>query len=158
KGFVYLLRAMRELTTCVPVQLRMVGATGDRCSKRLLATERAGLDVVDVPGDPVASLQESELFVLPTLEDGSPFAVAEAMASGRPVITTWNTGAAEWIRGGETGWVVHARSVDGLAEAIRGAYARRDRLQVMGGEARCDTERRAGPSCDAAIAEWVSRW
>jgi glycosyltransferase involved in cell wall biosynthesis len=136
----------------------MVGATGDRCSKQLLATERIGLDVVDAPGDPINALQQSELFVLPTLEDGSPFAVAEAMASGRPVITTSSTGAAEWIRRGETGWVIPARSVEGLAEAMRDAYARRDHLRLMGGEARCDTERRAGPSCDVAVAEWVTRW
>jgi glycosyltransferase involved in cell wall biosynthesis len=158
KGFVYLLRAVRQLGSRASVQVRLVGATGDRCSKALLTRERAGLHVLDAPGDPVEALQDSELFVLPTLEDGSPFAVAEAMASGRPAITTSSTGAAEWIRPGETGWVVPPRSVDGLAAAIDAAVTHRARLRAMGAEAARDTALRAGPACDRAVAEWVTQW
>lgn len=94
---------------------------------------------------------------MPTLEDGSPFAVAEAMASSRAVITTECTGAAEWVRQGESGWIVKARSDQHLAEALEAAAAARDRLPEMGRLARRDTERRAGPGCDAALIEWLAR-
>jgi glycosyltransferase involved in cell wall biosynthesis len=157
KGFVYLLRAARALLGELPLALHFVGATGDRCSRVLLDRERDGLDVTVQPGDPRDALGMSELFVLPTLEDGSPFAVAEAMACGRPVITTHSTGAAEWVRPGESGWVVDARSVTQLADSIREAVRLRTRLLEMGQVARQDTEKRAGVDCDRALAEWAAR-
>lgn len=159
KGFVYLLRAARQLgETGTPISLRFVGATGDRCSRLLLERERSGLDVVVEPGDPRPALGDSEIFVLPTLEDGSPFAVAEAMASARPVVTTTSTGAAEWVRPGETGWLVEARSEASLAAALTEAFNSRARLGAMGAAARADTEQRAGSECDRRLAEWVAAW
>ncbi len=155
KGFVYLLRAARLLDARVPVHLHLVGATGDRCCRLLLEREREGLDVTVQPGDPTGALAQAEVFVLPTLEDGSPFAVAEAMASGKPVITTDSTGAAEWVRPGETGWIVKARSERQLADALETAASARARLAGMGRDARRDTERRAGPDCDRALGEWL---
>lgn len=157
KGFIYLLRAARALRDELPLTLQLVGATGDRCSRLLLDRERAGLEVTVAPGDPRDALEASELFVLPTLEDGSPFAVAEAMACGRPVITTHSTGAAEWVRPGESGWVVDARSVTQLADRIREAGRLRTDLPEMGRVARQDTEQRAGIDCDRALAEWTAR-
>jgi glycosyltransferase involved in cell wall biosynthesis len=100
KGFVHLLRALRAAGP-ERFALTIVGATGDRCSRRLFAAESAGLPVTAAPGDPVPVYRRSELMVLPTLEDGSPFAAAEAMASGLPLVVTASCGAAEWVRPGE---------------------------------------------------------
>lgn len=158
KGFVYLLRAIRSLEGQVPIRLRFVGATGDRCSRLVLARERQGLDVIVGPGDPREALAEAELFALPTLEDGSPFAVAEAMACARPVLTTTSTGAAEWVRPRETGWLVPPKSTAGLAAALASAMEARPRLRQMGEMARAEVERRAGPHCDRAVADWVLAW
>ncbi len=49
----------------------------------------------------------ADLFVLPTIYDPFSNATLEAMASGLPVITTRNNGAAELIRNGEEGFVVN---------------------------------------------------
>ena len=108
------------------------------------------------PGDPRAALAHAELLVLPTLEDGSPFAAAEAMASGLPVVTTTATGAAEWIRHDVTGWVVPPRSSDALAAVLAGALEQRHRLPEMGRQARLDTEARVG-DCDRAFTEWMAQ-
>jgi glycosyltransferase involved in cell wall biosynthesis len=158
KGFVYLLRAIRSLGTHVPVSLRFVGATGDRCSRILLDRERQGLDVTVRPGDPRDALAEAEVFALPTLEDGSPFAVAEAMACARAVITTTSTGACEWVEPGSTGWLVQPASSEHLAVALAAAVDARPQLRRMGEMARTQTERRAGPGCDRAVADWVVAW
>jgi glycosyltransferase involved in cell wall biosynthesis len=158
KGFVYLLQAIRSLGAHVPVSLRFVGATGDRCSRMLLERERQGLDVVVRPGDPRDALADAEVFALPTLEDGSPFAVAEAMACARAVITTTSTGAAEWVEPGTTGWLVRPASFEHLAEALAAASDARPRLGRMGELARDHTERRAGPGCDRVVADWVLAW
>jgi len=152
KGFLYLLRAARLLGAQVVVEF--VGGTGDRCCRQLLERERAGLAVTVAPGDPRPALARSELFVLPTLEDGSPFAVAEAMASARAIVTTTATGAAEWVRSGETGWVVRPGSPEALADAFRAALDRRIELPAMGLQARRDTlDRVAGAG--ASFASWV---
>lgn len=153
KGFPYLLEALAALTD-LPLSLHLVGATGDRCCRHLLEKMRGGLPVTDAAGDPRPSLAASDLFVLPTLEDGSPFAVAEAMASGLPVITTTATGAAEWVAEGRSGWIVPPADSEALAAAIAIAVRERARLAPMGLAARADTERRANPSCDEVVQRW----
>jgi glycosyltransferase involved in cell wall biosynthesis len=152
KGFLYLLRAVRRLGASVVLEL--VGGTGDRCCGRLLERERSGLPVTVAPGDPRGALARAEVFILPTLEDGSPFSVAEAMASGLPVVTTTSTGAAEWICPGRSGWIVEPASDEALSAALEQACAARTRLAQMGREAREDTERRVR-DCDELVSAWV---
>jgi glycosyltransferase involved in cell wall biosynthesis len=152
KGFVYLLRAARKLANGLAVEL--VGGTGDRCCRLLLERERAGLNVMIAPGDPRAALARADVFVLPTLEDGSPFAAAEAMACAVPVVTTTATGAAEWVRPGYTGWVTEPRSAEALAATLAVACDNRRSLRTMGLEARADTERRVA-GCDEAVSRWI---
>lgn len=158
KGFVYLLRAARMLIKTLGadgIELEIVGATGDSSSRKLFQRESEDLYLRCAPGDPGAAYQRAELFVMPTLEDGSPFAVAEAMASGLPVIVTDCCGAAEWVRPGESGWVVPGGDAGALAGAIEDAMRRRDDLRAMGQRAREDTGRRAGIHCLAPLREWI---
>jgi glycosyltransferase involved in cell wall biosynthesis len=151
KGFVYLLRAGRAAGPG-RVRFEFVGATGDRGSKALLARERAGLDVTIRPGDPVPAYHRAELFVLPSLEDGFGFAAAEAMACGLPVVVTDQCGAAEWVRPGETGWVVPAGDATALADVLARALADRPALAEMGRAARRAIEAR---DADAALSRLV---
>ena len=135
KGFQYLLRAMSRIGSR-HVSLEMVGATGDPWCKRLFARLTRGLDVVHAPGDPVAAYQRGELFVLPTVHDGFGLVVAEAMACGLPVITTDACGASEWLRQGESGWIVPRGDEDALVKALEVALTSRARLSEMGRVAR----------------------
>ncbi len=155
KGFVYLLEAMRTLGN--RVALEIVGATGDWCSHRLYKNASQGLPVRCEPGDPLPVLQRSELFILPTLEDGSPFAVAEAMACGIAVVTTRDNGSAEWIREGQTGWIVPAKDAAALVSAVQSAIARRSRLAEMGAAARADTVARTDRRTLQDVFEWATR-
>jgi glycosyltransferase involved in cell wall biosynthesis len=154
KGYVYLLRAAKTLGAD-SVDLEIVGATGDSSSRKLFRRESAGLNLRCAPGDPIAAYQRAELFVMPTLEDGSPFAVAEAMASGLPAIVTDCCGAAEWVRPGRSGWVVRGGDAGALAGAIVDATQCRNDLRAMGQRAREDTERRAGIHCLTPLREWI---
>lgn len=154
KGFVYLLEALRQIDAEVEVQF--VGGTVDRCTRHLFGSRAAELRVNAGPGDPRPALAWAEVFVFPTLEDGSPFAVAEAMASGRPVIVTDRCGAAEWIDPGASGWIVQGRDAGALARALEEAERRRRSLPGMGEAARRATERRADTAvCDSAVASYV---
>jgi UDP-glucose:(heptosyl)LPS alpha-1,3-glucosyltransferase len=62
----------------------------------------------------------ADCFVLPTLYDPFPNAVLEAMASGLPVITTNQCGAAEFVVPGVSGAVCEAGDESGLAIALKG--------------------------------------
>jgi len=76
----------------------------------------------------------ADLFVLPTLYDPFSNATLEAMASGLPVITTRNNGAAELIENGQEGFVVpDPLDVQELADTIRRSLPR---LRVMAERAR----------------------
>jgi glycosyltransferase involved in cell wall biosynthesis len=153
KGFVYLLQAIRAIGP-KKIRLRIVGATGDRDCGRLLARESAGLDVECAAGDSLPVYRQSELLVVPTLEDGLPFVLVEGLACGLPVIVTREAGASECVRSGQTGWVIPAGEVDSLAAALDEALRSRERLWEMGQLARAYLEQYAGPAQLRALSEW----
>ncbi|HEX6348739.1 MAG TPA: glycosyltransferase family 4 protein [Candidatus Dormibacteraeota bacterium] len=61
----------------------------------------------------------ADIFALPSRSDCLPQAVAEAMASGLPVIATDVGAMSEVVRGGSNGYLVPRGSVEALGAAIR---------------------------------------
>lgn len=90
--------------------------------------------------------------VLPSLAEGLPVALMEAMALGRPVLTTCIAGIPELVRPGKDGWLFPAGDVDALVAALDDCLARpADELRAMGDAAR---ERVLGRHClDASAAK-----
>src|SRR5262249_13068144 len=131
KGFVYLLKALQALP-CGQIRLTIVGSTGTRSCRKLYQRESAGLDLSCAPGDPLHPLQSSELFVLPSLEDGFGFVIGEAMACGLPVVVTDQCGGAELVEHGVSGWVVPSRDAAAITDVLRLALDRRKYLAEMG--------------------------
>lgn len=79
-----------------------------------------------------AELAQSRALVLPSLAEGLPVVIMEALAAGRPVITTAIAGIPELVRP-DNGWIVAPGSVDELVSAITAATsASVEALQAMG--------------------------
>lgn len=65
-------------------------------------------------------LRKASIFVLPSLREGFPNALAEAMAAGIPCVSfNCHAGPSELITDGVNGFLVEPHDVDGLTEKIR---------------------------------------
>lgn len=76
------------------------------------------------------TMTEADLFVFPSLAEGSARVVFEALTCGLPVVTTPNSGSI--VRDGEHGWLVPPGDAMALAEALRFALNRRQDLPPIG--------------------------
>jgi colanic acid/amylovoran biosynthesis glycosyltransferase len=63
-------------------------------------------------------LLAARALVLPSLAEGLPVVIMEAMALRRPVLSTFVAGIPELVRDGEEGWLVPAGDLDALVAAI----------------------------------------
>lgn len=69
--------------------------------------------------DVAALLADSHIVCLPSYREGLPKSLLEAMAAGRPIVTTDVPGCREAVIDGENGLLVPARDADALAAALR---------------------------------------
>ncbi|HYE94767.1 MAG TPA: glycosyltransferase family 4 protein [Rubricoccaceae bacterium] len=72
-----------------------------------------------------------DVFVFPTLQDGFAVVLAQAQASGLPILTTPNGAGPDIIREGKTGWILPVRSPSRFAERLRWCDAHREALAEM---------------------------
>ncbi len=82
------------------------------------------------------------IYVLPSYHEGMPRTVLEAMATGRPILTTTAPGCKETVIQGENGFLVPVRDVDALAERMIWFIEHRDQWQRMGQASRRMAEER----------------
>lgn len=81
-------------------------------------------------------LAAASVFVLPSFREGLPRAVLEAMATGRPIVTTDAPGCRETVIPGDNGFLVPVGSVAPLAEAMTAFINDPTLAQRMGGRSR----------------------
>ncbi len=101
----------------------------------------------------------ADLVVLPSLWEGMPNVVLEAMASGTPVIGTRVEGTEELVTSDgpeRTGWLAVPGEVDSLAEAIRDAVAQSDQLPQIGSRGRDRASRIY--SLERVVAAYETVW
>ena len=90
----------------------------------------------------VAEFAAHDLFVLPSLFEGTPLTLMEAMASALPIVTTATCGMRDVIRDGENGLLVPIRSPAAVADAAGRLIADRALRERLGRAARQEAMRR----------------
>ena len=101
----------------------------------------------------------ARVFVSASRYEGWPIAVAEAMASGLPIVAFDVPGVRELVRDGVDGMLVDVGNVDGLALALGRLWRDRSLRERMGGAARLRA--RSWPTWDEAgrrfvdLLEWM---
>ncbi|MGH8165622.1 MAG: glycosyltransferase family 4 protein [Woeseiaceae bacterium] len=63
-------------------------------------------------------LSQASLFLLPSLQENAPMAIAESMAAGVPVVTSNVCGMRTMVEDGQTGFLIEPRNVGQIAEKV----------------------------------------
>jgi len=148
KGFDLLLEAFDRVRAGVPAaRLRLAGPRGD--SAHLL--DRRGTDGIDVLGampQPAlaAELRRADVLVLPSRNDSYGMVVAEALASGVPVLISEMVGARDLVTEGKTGWIVPVDDTAALAVRMAWCAAHPDAVRAMRADCRRAAESATWPA------------
>lgn len=76
--------------------------------------------------------EAADVVVLPSLSEGFPFVVLEALAMAKPLVATKVNGVPEAIEHGQTGLLVDPRDAEGLARAIEVVLEQPELAEKMG--------------------------
>jgi len=124
KGHKYLIRALRELKNKALDFLTLLVGDGPLRGELEKLVRGLGLeeqvhflgsrDREEIP----KILAITDIFVLPSLWEGLPTAVIEAMAAGCPVVATAVGGTPEVVMDRETGFLINSRDPEALAQKI----------------------------------------
>ena len=123
KGVPLLLQAFAQAS--IPRStLRIMGGWSTRAMRKFMEPKRMDDRIHVEPGDPLPVLQQADVFVHPTYEDGFGYAPMEALACGVPVIVTEDTGMKEYVEDGKNGYVIPTGSAEAIVEALHKVHER----------------------------------
>lgn len=127
KGQLLLIEAVRDVCQTGHEMKLILAGDGPMRPEIEQKISKYGLqDVVEITGwiggeDVKRYLSCSKAMVLPSFAEGLPVVIMEALAMGRPVITTYIAGIPELVEDGKEGWMIPAGSRTHLADALRKA-------------------------------------
>lgn len=139
KGHRYLVDAMALLRQSHPhVHLAIAGRGELEPALRSQARD-AGLEarvhLLGLRADVADILAAADVFVLPSLSEGLPLALLEAMVAGRPIVATAVGEVSTALVGGEAGMLVRPADVRDLASALDLLLSDANRAKELGSRA-----------------------
>lgn len=165
KGAPFLLSALTEVRKTHPACLLIIGEVRPREQELLTAfrvehpEDAARLIVtgkLDAPEDVAAHLRLCDVYLQPSLWDGMPNAMLEAMACGRVVIASDGGGIPEAIDSGLNGFLVPKALLNHLGQAVLEVLSlSEERRAALGAAARARIEQRFQADAEAAVLERV---
>lgn len=135
-----LLRAFKRILKEVPEARLIIIGNGPlrKPLQQFTNAHKMGSKVSILPGtmNITGQLRRAWILALPSIYEGSPNVILEAMASGLPVVATRVSGIPELVQDHESGLLVEPNDHNGLAAAIITLIKAPSRLNVMGQMAR----------------------
>jgi glycosyltransferase involved in cell wall biosynthesis len=142
-GYVGRIEAAKGVHHLIAAWKRLALADGELVLAGRVLPEMAGLRAAGVtlagilPVEGVVRLlQDCDLFVFPSVNEGLPLAVLEAMSCGVPVLACLGTGAEDCVTSGREGLLAPGKDTEALAEAMQWCCGHREELGAMGRAAR----------------------
>lgn len=129
------------------VEFRLVGQPdpspdGIALPEVLQWESESGVKYLGSTDDVRPHLASCHIYVLPSYHEGMPRTVLEAMATGRPILTTDVPGCRETVTSGENGFLVPKADAHALAERMIWFIEHRNEWQRMGKNSRTLAEAR----------------
>jgi glycosyltransferase involved in cell wall biosynthesis len=155
KGLKYLLTACADLVmSSVPLRALIIGEGPERKELEQLSRELGLGDRAIFAGfqeDIARWFPCMDIFVLPSLTEGTPMALLEAMAHGVPAVASAVGGVPQVIRHGDTGLLVSPANAREISGAVLTLYRDAATRRAMAQNARTLANTRYG------VAEWINR-
>lgn len=140
KGLVHLVRAAALFGALLPEAAVVVVGGGPLRESLEKEARKWGLGgrfrFLGERSDATEILASCDVFVLPSLWEGLPYALVEAAAAGRPIVATAIDGVLEVVRDGETGLLVPPADPEALSRAILRLLGDRELAGKLGRAAR----------------------
>ena len=126
------MRDMLDICRALPADRFRVTLTGAiHHDAAGLAGQIAEVATIQPPvpqGELPAKYAEADLFVFPTIEDGHPYVLNQAMESAVPILCSTNCSGPDILTNDVTGWIIPARRPDQFIERL--LWCDRNRAQV----------------------------
>lgn len=138
KGLEYLLKAFSSVNDKHPRSRLTIVGEGKEKEKLMKIARSLGLEeYVEFTGEveyeeTVEYYQNSDIFVLPSLSEGLPNVLMEAMSCGLPSVVTRVGGNKELIKDGKGGFLVPPKSSSDLSKAINKLIENPELRKTMG--------------------------
>ncbi len=140
KGVQFLIEAFASVLGTHPAAKMVVVGEGEERNRlqKLARTKglHSGMRFLGRRSDVNAIMSALDVLVVPSLREGFPRVVLEAMMMGRPVVATRVGGVSEAVVDGVTGLLVPPREPGALSEAILRVLSDREAALEMGQKAR----------------------
>jgi glycosyltransferase involved in cell wall biosynthesis len=101
---------------------------------------------------------QNNMLILPSIGEGTPLSLVEAMICGRPAVVTDVGGNAEMVIDGKTGFISDAASVLALNNTLERAWQKRDEWQIMGEKAHAEANKRVNPKPEETIMNVIGSY
>jgi len=145
KGTQYFIESAAKVLEIFPKTNLLVAGDGPLLEELKILSEKLGIyDRVLFAGfrnDIPVILSIIDIFVIPSITEGSPLALLEAMAMGKPIIATNAGGIVEILKDGETGLLVPSRDPEAIAEKIVYLLRNEAESRKLGSRAREEAEK-----------------
>jgi glycosyltransferase involved in cell wall biosynthesis len=137
KGIYALAEAFEQLLVLAPrVQLTIAGCAENEQTVRRYFSAAAQISISVHPFISRAEMPElyarHDIFVLPSLVEGMPLVLLEAMASGLAVVTTESSGMTDLVEDGHDGLLTIPGDADSLAVALSALYGNSQLRRTLG--------------------------